>query len=199
MIWPKEVQNLIEAFSRFPNIGPKTAQRFVFWLLEKDKKDLEKFSQMIKDLSLLKTCQLCGNYCREEICPICKDRTRIQNTLCLVSSPQELSAIEKTGKYKGLYFILGGLISTGKIRAKDLKIQKLFERLKEHKIREIIFAFSPTVEGETTMLYLQDKIRKKFPEIKLSKLARGLSLGTYLEYADEITLAEAIKKREILK
>lgn len=196
MIWPKEVQNLIETFSRFPNIGPKTAERFVLWLLKKDKNDLEKFAQMIKNLTNVKFCQICGNISQEQICPICKDTSRTRDILCLVSSPIELATIEKTSKYRGLYFILGGLISPGNIKAKDLKIQNLWKRLEKEKIKEVIFAFSPTVEGETTMLYLEDKIKKTFPNIKLTKLARGLSLGMDLEYADEITLSEAIKNRE---
>lgn len=196
MIWPKEIQNLIEAFSRFPNIGPKTAERFVFWLLKKEKEDREKFAQMIKNLSNVNFCQLCGNVSQEKLCPICQDANRIRNILCLVSSPQELAVIEKTSKYKGLYFVLGGLISLGNTKANDLKIQNLLKRLRQEEIKEIIFAFSPTVEGETTMLYLKDKIKKNFPNIKLSQLARGISLGMDLEYADEISLSEAIQNRK---
>jgi len=200
MIWPKQITNLIEVFSKFPQIGPKTAQRFVFWLLKKEKKDLEKFSQMIKDLTTIEVCQLCGNYTQGKICPICQDKTRDKSILCLVSTPSELQTIEQTKKYSGLYFILGGLIdSLEDDKIKEIRIDDLLKRLKQDKIKEIIFAFSPTIEGETTLLYLEDIIKKKFPKIRLSKLARGISLGTHLEYADEVTLGEAIKKREKIK
>jgi recombination protein RecR len=202
MFYPEDVQNLIDEFSQFPGVGPKTAQRFVFYLLKRDGFKIDRFIQNIKKIKNIHACAKCNNFSGQKICPICQDSKRDQTTITLVAEPQDLMAIEKTKDYQGLYYVLGGLIDTvQKTSAQDLKIKKLINRLQDPQIKEIVFALSSTLEGEGTTLYLVNLIKQnleKSQEIKLTKIARGLPLGGEIEYADEITLGEALKGRKII-
>ena len=201
-MYPRPIDNLINFFSRLPGVGPKTAQRFVFYLLKKNPAEWDDFCRIIQDLRQIKVCSVCQNYSSSETCGICADKTRDQGTICLVSTPWEVEAVERTGEYKGVYEILGGLIDEAhNIQADSLGFQHFLRRLESQsgKIKEIIFAFSPTIEGEATSLYLSDLLRKS-PQlvkgIKLTRLAKGLSSGSELEYADSLTLSEALKGRQ---
>ncbi|MGC9048642.1 MAG: recombination mediator RecR [Patescibacteria group bacterium] len=197
MIYPPSLQNLINEFSRFPTIGPKTAERFVFYLLKKSPQGLEKLANLIKNLKQFSSCQICGNFSEKNICPICAERQRDHSTICLVAEPQDLMAIEKTNEYKGVYHVLGGVIDNIQgIDPEKLRINELLQRIKKNPIKEIILALNPDLGGETTSLYLIDLL-KPF-KIKITCLARGLPMGSDLKYADKITLSKAIKKRETL-
>jgi len=201
---PRIIEDLINEFSRFPGIGPKTAQRFVFYLLKKSKQDLDKFCEELQELKKIKACDICQNFSEREICSICQNKLRDHATICLVANSADLETIEKTGDYKGTYQVLGGLVNTAReIKLEDLNISHLLNRLRDpkNKIKEIIFALSPNLEGEATLLCLLDLIKKDktIPKnIKLSRLAKGLSFGTELEYADSLTLSEAINNRRII-
>lgn len=201
MLYPKEIQNLIDEFSRFPGIGPKTAQRFVFYLLRSDPVKLEKLVHCLKKLKTIRSCMICFNFSDQKICPVCQDPKRDKSIVTVVAEPQDLTAIEKTGEYKGIYHILGGLIDTVQEVGPDkIRANELIQRLKNHKVNEIIFALNSTIEGEGTMLYLIGLIKREpqLSRIRLTKIARGLPLGSEIEYADEITLGEALAGRKII-
>jgi recombination protein RecR len=197
-LYPKNIQNLIEEFSLFPSIGPKTAERFVIYLLKKSPQDLENLANLIKSLKNLKKCKICNSFSENEICQICSDPNRDQNTICVVAEQKDLIAIENTHEYKGLYHILEGVLNPiQNITPEKLKIKELLKKIDGGKIKEVILALNPDLDGETTSLYLIDLL-KKYP-LKITRLARGLPIGGSLEYIDEITLSNALKRREIIK
>lgn len=195
MKYPAAVQNLINFFSQLPTVGPKTAERYVFYLLKQSPEALNDFAKALAELKLKTTiCQRCGAIEASDPCPLCTDAKRQDNVLCVVANTQDLLSIEATRQYQGRYFVLGGLINTiENIGPNDLRIEAFIRRLKEGKIQEAILALSPTIEGETTALYLA-KILKQYA-IKTTRLARGLPTGSNLEYADELTLINALKYR----
>jgi len=195
--YPHQIQDLIIEFSKFPGIGPKTAERFVFYLFKKSSRDLEKFSQLIKNLEQVKICSICGFFSEKEICSTCADHQRDHLVICVVAEPQDLMAIEKTGEYQGVYHLLGGLIKVSQgVGPEQLRIKDLVQRVQESKgkIREIILALNPDLEGETTSLYLVNLLKPY--RLKISRLGRGLPMGSDLEYVDEITLSDALKNRK---
>ncbi|MFH1427095.1 MAG: recombination mediator RecR [Patescibacteria group bacterium] len=195
MKFPASIQNLINFFEKLPSVGPKTAERYVFYLLKMDPEALQKFAQTIAELKEKTTvCKKCLAITESDPCYICADQKRNQSQLCIVSNTQDMLTIESTKQYNGLYYILGGLINTiTGIEPKNLNIRSLEERIKNSKLSEIILALNPTVEGETTALFLT-KILKPY-NIKISRLAKGLPMGSDLEYADDVTLANALKYR----
>jgi recombination protein RecR len=197
-MYPKTIQKLIELFSKFPTVGQRTATRFVFYLIKRDKKEIEELSKAILDLKeKIKFCKSCFKPFEgeREICEICSDKTRDRSLLCIVEKETDLEAIEKTKKYKGLYFVLGGPISAiKKEELRKLKIKELEERVKDKKIKEIIIATSLTTEGETLALFLERKLKNSGK--KITRLGRGLPTGGELEYADEETLSSALESRK---
>ena len=194
---PLPIQNLIEEFSRLPGIGPKTAERLVFYLLKNSQEQLNQFSERIKILrAQITICQNCQNYSLKSPCEICSDPSRQKDIICIVSRPVDVVAIEKTDEYKGLYHILGGVINPIEgISPENLKIKQLQSRLNSSngQIKEIIIATNSDMEGETTALYLA-KLFKPL-NINITRLGRGLPVGADVEYADEVTLAYALKGR----
>lgn len=194
--FPQPIQNLINGFTRFPGIGPKTATRFVFHLLSRPEEELKNLAQSIASLKAKIThCKVCQNFSLGSPCEICQDLKRNKSLVCVVSRPQDLEALEKTNEYPGVYHILGGTISPLQgIGPEHLKIQELINRVKKDNIQEIILALNPDMNGETTSLYLT-KLLKPF-NIKITRLARGLPVGSELEYADEVTLSSALKGRK---
>ena len=198
MIYPKSIAALIEHFQKFPSVGPKSAQRMAFYLLRMPVSEVEKFARAMIDAKLnTKTCEICFNISSESPCEICTSPSRDKGIICVVADTKDLIAIEKTNEYKGLYHVLQGLISPmDGIGADDIRIKELLNRLTDDKVREIILALPPSVEGEATSLYLT-KLIKPFG-IKISRIAFGLPVGADLEYADEITLAKAIEGRREL-
>lgn len=198
MKYPEVIQNLIAYFSKLPSVGPKTAERYVFYLLKQPAEELQKLAQFIAELKEKTTvCSRCLAISETNPCPICTDRKRQQNIICLVANTQDMLTIEATGQYNGSYHVLGGLINTiEEIEPDQLNIRPLLNKLRQNHIREIILALNPTLEGETTVMYLA-KLLKPY-KIKITRLAKGLPSGAYLEYADEITLTNALKYRNEL-
>jgi len=205
-MYPHSIQKLIDLFSKLPTVGPRTASRFVFYLVGKSKEDVDKLVAAILDLKKnVKLCKLCFNPFEGEgeLCEICSNPARDKSLLCIIEKETDLLVIEKTKKYKGLYFILGGTVS----RLKKADIEKLRtkeseERVKNHpEIKEIIIAVNPTTEGEATALYLERLLKPlNLPAgrqvIKTTRLGRGLPVGGELEYADEETLGSALEGRK---
>lgn len=192
---PASISNLIEEFNQLPGIGPKTAQKFVFYLMKKSPEDLAKFGQAVTNLNKdLKLCSSCFNFSQTDLCPTCADKKRSAGLLCVVAEPVDILALEKTNQFNGLYFVLGGVIDQPNgIGPDDLRIKELENRIKQNNIQEIIIATNPDMEGETTAIYLSKLLKKH--KIKITRLARGLPLGGDIEYADEITLSSALKNR----
>lgn len=196
---PKSIQNTIESFNHLPGIGHKTSERFVFYLLKQPKSVLESFARNLlhlKDTILL--CGECFHYSESNPCTICKNRDRDTHTICVVSESADVLALEKAGVFHGRYHVLGGVINQLEgITPETIRIKELVERLHKNGIREVILALNPDIEGETTSLYIAG-ILKNF-DIKITRLARGLPTGSNIEYADELTLLNALEgRREIL-
>jgi len=192
------VQKLIDLFSKFPTVGPRTAGRFVFYLMHKPKEEIEELITSISNLKKnIKICPLCLNPYEDEtgLCSICSDSRRDKSLLCVISNEMDLMAIEKTKKYQGLYFVLGGTVSRlKKADIEKLKIKELEKRIKnDPEIKEVILALNSTAEGEATILYLE-RLLKPLNK-KITRLGRGLPLGGELEYADEDTLSSAFESR----
>jgi len=199
MNYPPSVKKLIDLFSKFPTVGPRTASRFVFYLLRLSKEEIEELINSISNLKkTVKICSFCFNPFEgeEEFCPICSNPSRDRTLLCIVEKETDLLSIEKTKKYRGLYFILGGTVSRlKKADIEKLRTKELEERVKNHpEIKEIIIAINPTVQGEATALYLE-RLLKPFHK-KITLLGRGLPVGGELEYADEETLSSALEGRK---
>lgn len=205
-MYPKSIQKLITLFSKFPTIGPRTAARFVFYLINSPKEEVNDLMKAIVDLKKnIKACPFCFNTFEGEgeLCEICQNPTRDKNLLCIVEKETDLISLEKTKRYSGIYFILGGTVSRLKKEdIKNLRVKELIERIRNPKkfgisnarFDEIILAINPTTEGEATVLYLE-KILKPL-NVKITHLARGLPIGAELEYADEETLKSALEGRK---
>ena len=194
-MYPESIEKLIECFKILPSVGNKTAERYALAMLEAPK---EKIEQLIETLQLvsneIKRCPICGNLTDKQLCSICCDENRDNTTICIVQQPKDVIAMEKLKSYKGLYHVLYGAISPLKgILPEDLNIESLFSRINEN-IKEVIIATNPTMEGDTTALYLI-KALKKYPNITITKLANGLPIGANLDYADEMTLTRALDGR----
>lgn len=196
---PEPIHNLVAWFNRLPGVGPKTSLRYVYYLLKMPPNEIEHFAKSLNDLhAKITTCSQCQTYTTKNPCHICGDSKRDNSTLCLVAEPRDMQAIENTGEYNGLYFVIGGLINPIEGITPDVLRFKELENLiaRSPTLKEIIFAFNADIEGETTILHLT-KILKKYP-LRLSRLARGLPVGSELEYADQITLSDALKGRREL-
>lgn len=196
----ESLENLIQEFSKLPSIGRKTALRISMYLLKQPREEVEKFSaSLIEAKDRIKFCSVCCNITEEEVCRICSSSKRARNIICVVEEPQDVIAIEKTNEYRGLYHVLHGRISPlDGIGPNDIKIKELLQRLGdiEIPIDEIILALNPDVEGETTILYLNKIIRPL--DIKTTRIARGIPIGSELEFADEVTLAKALEGRVVV-
>lgn len=199
-MFPKSFKKLIDQFATLPSVGPKMAERLVLYLFKQDNAKLKEFAESLNELKNLNECKRCFNIAEEDLCEICKNSQRDQKTICVVEEPLDIISIEKTSAYKGLYHVLGGVIFLGNESA-PLKINELLTRINPpaggEKIQEIIIATNPTTEGDATALYLKNKL-KDFSGLKITRLARGLSTGGDIEYADEITLGSAISNRREL-
>lgn len=192
---PQPVLRLIEAFSRLPGIGPKSASRLTYYLLRSQSDDTTELAEALTELrERTRFCSVCFNITEENPCPICKSEERERNVICVVEEPLDVMAIERTREYRGLYHVLHGVISPmDGIGPEDLRIRELIDRVDAGTIKEVILATNPSLEGENTAMYIQRKITK--PMIKITRLARGLPMGGDLEYADEVTLARALEGR----
>ncbi len=196
---PKPVIDLIEKFEKLPGIGPKSAQRLVFYLLRYPKNEIQDFAQKLVDLKQKTTrCSVCHNITQNDPCDICTDSQRDRTKLCIVENSLDLIAIEKTGKYKGLYHVLNGLIDPlNYVGPEQIYLFDIVKRLEG--VKEVIFALSSTLEGESTTLYIVSLIKKHNKNIKLTRLGYGLPVGADVEYTDTKTLSLAFETRKELE
>lgn len=199
MEYPHHIQKLIEYFSGLPTVGPKTAERYVFYLLKQPSEKLNNFSENLKNLRKdLRICQTCFSISENNPCSICSDSSRDEKLICVVSNIQDLINIENIGKYKGLYHVLGGYMdSVEGIGPEKLTIKYLIEKVEKNKPNEIVLALNPTFEGETTSKYIVQVLKKY--NIRITRLARGLPTGSDLEYADAMTIVNAFENRNEMK
>lgn len=191
----KLLENAVEHFSSLPGIGKKTALRLVLSLLRKEKSEIAAFSEALTNLSThVQFCSNCNNLSDESMCSICKDPKRDSSIICIVEDIRDVMAIESTLRYQGHYHVLGGVISPiNGIGPSDLEIEGLMEKCNAGKVKEVILALSPTMEGDTTNFFLYKKVKDL--GLKISMIARGISTGDELEYADEVTLGRSIINR----
>lgn len=190
--------NLVKSLAKMPGIGTRTAQRLALYLLRADDDEVQKLGKLILDLKhKVRFCMTCGSISEHEECAICKDPSRNREVVCVVEEPQDVLVLEKTRQHKGLYHVLHGVLSPiDGIGPEDLKLKQFEERVKSHKIKEVIVATNPTVEGDTTALYIAKALEDH--GCTVTRLARGLPMGGTLEFADDVTLARAIERREEL-
>jgi len=192
------IEKLIKIFSKFPTVGPRTASRFVFYLLRLPKEEIESLVSAISSLkNNVKVCNSCFNPFEGEgeLCEICQNPGRDKSLVCIVEKETDLNSIEKINKYKGLYFILGGTLSSlKKDDIKKIKTEELLKRMKDPQVKEIIIATNSTTEGEATSLYLERALKSSGK--KITRLGRGLPKGSELEYADDETLSSAFESRK---
>lgn len=196
---PKAITSLIESFEKLPGIGPKTAQRLTYYLLHVPQGELDSFSESIQSLKketiLCSNCFMIGD---SNPCEICKSETRDKATICVVEQPLDVLALEKGGRYQGMYHVLHGRIDPlNNIGPDEIFIRQLLQRIKMAKpeIKELILATNPTMEGEATAMYISKHLRNQNTKIKITRIGRGLPIGADLEYADEITLQRAMEGR----
>ncbi len=196
---PTSLQKLINELSKLPGVGPKTAQRLAFYLLKMDLIDLNNLSQSIEKVKEgIVFCGICHNMGESDPCATCADVRRDRAIICVVEEPLDAQALDKSGQYNGLFHVLGGVLNPLEgIGPESLQIDSLLLRIKDEglKITEVIIATNPSLEGETTSMHLQKVIKQLSPQIKITRLARGLPMGGDLEYADDITLMKAMEGR----
>lgn len=195
---PKPILALIDSFQKLPGIGPKTAQRLTYYLLHVPQDQLEDFSESLVNLKKSTVfCSICKNVSEKDPCWICEDRGRDSSTILVVEQPLDILAFEKTNKYKGLYHVLHGAINPlENIGPDEIFIKELLERIENGSaIAEIIIATNPTMEGDATAMYLNKKLKAKSQKLKVTRLGMGVPTGADLEYADEVTLTQAIEGR----
>lgn len=198
---PKAIQNLIESFEKLPGIGPKSAQRLTFYLLHVPQGELDKFASAVQSLKNdTKICSICYMIDESDPCSICSDTKRDQSLICVVEEALDVLALEKSGKYKGLYHVLHGRIDPlNNIGPDEIFLRQLFERLSNGSkeiVKEVILATNPTMEGEATAMYITKELKNRGLEFKTTRIGRGLPIGSDLEYADEVTLQRAMEGRQ---
>ncbi len=196
MVYPSSLQLLIESLKKLPGIGEKTAERLAFSVFDLDDKAIEQFSKsLIAVKNNIRNCKICNHITEDEICYICSNKKRDNKILCLVENPKNVILFEKIGSYNGLYYVLGGLISPlDGIGPDEINLNGFLQRIEKENFREIIFALKPTIEGETTVLYISKIISKK--DVLISKIAHGIPIGTDMEYIDAMTLEMALSDRK---
>ncbi len=203
-ILPKSVEKLIESFERLPGIGPKTASRLTFYLLHVPQEELDEFSDSLKNLKNKTVyCSKCFNIGESDPCVVCASLDRDESTVCVVEQPIDILSLERTGKYRGIYHVLHGAINPlNNIGPDEIKIAELLRRVKSGKIKEVILATNPNVEGEATAMYIRREISNvksqmsNLSDLKVTRLAHGLPVGGDLEYADEVTLSRSLEGRQ---
>lgn len=195
-VFPAALQNLADQFARLPGIGGKTAQRLAFHVLSLPLEDAQEFADAILMAKAnVHTCPRCQNLTDREICPICDDDNRDQGLVCVVADPKDVIAMERSREFRGVYHVLHGVISPmNRVTQDDIKIRELLMRVGSGEVREVIMATNPDTEGEATAMYISRLLRPM--EVKVTRLACGVSVGSQLEYADEVTLSRALEGRQ---
>lgn len=194
-MYPKALEDLIEAFRILPGVGSKTAERYALLMLDKTEEEIQQFAKsLLRVKEEIKTCQRCGNFCEDELCGICQDGRRNDKVICVVESAKDIIAMEKTREYKGVYHVLQGVLSSTKgILPEDINIDSLLKRV-SGEVDEVIIATNPTMEGETTAMYLERILNRE--NLLITRIAHGLPMGGHLDYADELTLIKALEGRK---
>ena len=202
MTLPRSIRQLIESFEKLPGIGPKTAQRLVFYLLHVPQEQLDEFAQAASDLKKKTVlCSICFNVSETDPCPICTNQNRDKSQICVVEQPIDVLVLEKSGSFKGIYHVLHGAISPlSNIGPDELYLPQLITRVKNsvQDIKEIILAMNPNMEGEATAMFITRQLRDfkaNHDELKITRLGQGLPTGADIEYADEVTLSRALEGR----
>lgn len=196
MNYPKSLKDLIEFYKKLPSVGEKSAERMALASLELEQEVLDNFSEAIKNIKKnIKRCKICNNFCEGELCEICSDPARDKSVICVVEEPKNVILFEKVGSYKGLYHVLDGLISPlDGITPDQINIDSLLKRLNNDEVKELIFAVKPSIEGETTTLYISKVVENK--NIVISKIAHGVPMGAEMDYLDSLTLEMALEDRK---
>jgi len=196
--YTQPIQNLMNELSRLPGIGMRSAERIAFHLLKQRPEEAMKLANAISDVKTkIRHCSVCYNLTEQDPCDICNDASRDQGLVCIVEQPKDLIALEAAGMYKGVYHVLLGRISPLEgVEPGDLTVGPLLQRLAGGTIRELIMGTNPTMEGDGTALYIQDKVGQQFPNVQITRLARGLPAGSSIEYANRNILADAISGRQ---
>ena len=194
------LEKAVQEFAKLPGIGRKTALRLVLWMLRQEDSDVEQFAEAISRMKReIKYCHTCHNISDSDICPICSDPRRDTSTICVVENVQDVMAIENTMQFKGLYHVLGGIISPmDGMGPNDIEIESLVQRVAAGGVKEVILALSPTMEGDTTNFYIYRKLAP-YGDVRISVIARGISVGNELEYTDEVTLGRSILNRTLFE
>ena len=194
--FPAALQNLTDQFGRLPGIGGKTAQRLAFHVLGLPTDQVQEFAEAILEAKrTVHTCAVCQNLTDREICPICDDSQRDQGVICVVAEPKDVIAMERSREFTGVYHVLHGVISPlNHVTQDDIRIKELLQRVAAGDVREVIMATNPDTEGEATAMYISRLLRPM--EIKVTRLAYGVPVGSQLEYADEVTLSRALEGRQ---
>ena len=194
---PKPLEDLIECFKMLPGVGSKSAERYALLMMDKSEEEVKAFAAaLINSKKLIKRCSICGNYSLDDTCDICKNTSRNKKIICVVQSSKDIIAMEKVQEYTGVYHVLNGLIATTKgVLPEDLNIDSLMSRADD--AEEVILALNPTLEGETTSLYLSRLLEKK--GVLVTRIANGIPMGGHLDYADELTLLKALQGRKEIK
>ena len=194
-MYPKTIANLIECFKKLPGVGEKSAERMALACLNLDEETINLFKTSLENSKTkIKTCQRCGNLSEENECPICKNKNRDKTTLCVVEESKNIVLFEKIGSYNGRYHVLGGLISPlDGVNPEDINISTLINRIEKENIKEIILAIKPTIEGETTALYIRKLLEGK--DVRITKIAHGIPIGADIDYIDPLTLEVALEER----
>ena len=195
---PAALQELTDQFAKLPGIGGKTAQRLAFYVLEMQAEDAQAFADAILDARrLVHTCPVCQNLTDSDICPVCSDPIRDQSVICVVAEPKDVIAMERSREFNGTYHVLHGVISPlNHISQDDIRIKELLQRVATGNVSEVIMATNPDTEGEATAMYISRLLRPM--EVKVTRLAYGIPVGSQLEYTDEVTLSRALEGRQIM-
>ena len=195
-LFPAPLQNLADCFARLPGIGGKTAQRLAFHVLEMPMEEAQGFADAILEAKRrVHTCPCCQNLTDLPLCPICADESRDRSTICVVAEPRDVIALERSREYRGVYHVLHGVISPlNRVTQDDIKIRELMLRIGQGDVKEVIMATNPDTEGEATAMYISRLLRPM--EVKVTRLAYGVPVGSQLEYADEVTLSRALEGRQ---
>lgn len=196
--FPAALQNLSDQFARLPGIGGKTAQRLAFHVLSLPLEDAEEFANAILEAKkIVHTCPVCQNLTDREVCSICNDDARDKSVICVVAEPRDVIAMERSREFRGVYHVLHGVISPlNHVTQDDIKIRELLQRVGQDPISEVIMATNPDTEGEATAMYISRLLRPM--EVKVTRLAYGVPVGSQLEYADEVTLSRALEGRQLI-
>ena len=197
-MYPKLIENLLERLSKLPGVGRRSAERIVFWLLSEPSENVRALADnMVQLKEGMRFCKLCNNLSEQEMCLVCADTNRDRKTICVVESPQDLLAIERTGSFRGLYYVLLGNISPADGRGpEDLQINKLLGRIKTEAIGEVVIATDPDAEGEMTALYLAREMKPL--GVKVSRIGLGIPVGSAVEYVDMSTLTMSLNSRRVV-